>query len=148
MLNASRRGSYRKLLREHLSIKPKDYVHKELAPSRIKTDIEAVDKVINVCENVFKNPWEGDDFVSLSTGLEAAADINDNLLKAKEVGLKACQEFIDTGGSPNPELDFFDPLPKSKMKTFKDLKKVVKVNVKDRMISPWIIYEWMGNEVT
>ena len=56
VLNASRRGSYRKLLREHLSIKPKDYVHKELAPSSIKTNFEAVDKVINVCENVFKNP--------------------------------------------------------------------------------------------
>ena len=59
VLNASRRGSYRKLLREHLSIKPKDSVYKELTPPRIKTDIEAVDKVINVCENVFKSPWEG-----------------------------------------------------------------------------------------
>ena len=117
-----------------MSIKPKDYVHKELAPSRIKTDFEAVDKAINVCENPFKNPWEGGDFVSLSTGLEATAEIKDNLLKAKEVGLKGCQEFIDRRGSPNPELDFFDPLPKSKMRTFKDLKKVVKVNVKDRMV--------------
>ena len=86
MLNASRRESYRKLLREHLSIKPKDYVHKELAPSRIKTDFEAVDKVIKVCENVFKNPWEGGDFHSLSTGLEATAEIKDNLLQVKEVG--------------------------------------------------------------
>ena len=53
------------------------------------------------------NPWEGGDFVSLSTGLEATADIKDNLLKVKEVGLKGCQEFIDTRGSPNPELDLF-----------------------------------------
>ena len=134
VLNASRRGSYRKLLREHLEIKPNEYVHKELAPSRIKTDIEAVDRVINLCENVFKNPWDEGELISLSTGLEATADIKDNLLKAKEVGLKGCQEFIDTRGSANPELDFFDPLPKSKMKTFKDLKKVVKVNVKDRLI--------------
>ena len=59
VLNASRRGSYRQLLREHLAIKPNDYVHKELAPSRIKTDIEALDRVINLCENVFKNPWDG-----------------------------------------------------------------------------------------
>ena len=55
-----------------------------------------------------ENPWKGDDFVSLSTGLEATADIKDNLLKAKEVGLKGCQELIDTRGSPNPELDFFN----------------------------------------
>ena len=109
-----------------MSIKPKDYVHNELVPSRIKTDFEAVNKVNNVCENVFKNPWEGGDFVSLSTGLEAVAEIKDNPLEAKEVGLKGCQEFIDTRGSPNPETQLFDPLTKSKMKTFKDLKKVVK----------------------
>ena len=130
VLNASRKGSYRKLLREHLAIN----VHKKLAPSRIKTDIEAVDRVINLCENVFKNPWDESELISLSTGLEAIADIKDSLFKAKEVGLKGSQEFIDTRGSANPELDFFDPLPKSKMKTFKDLKKVVKVNVKDRLI--------------
>ena len=53
-----------------------------------------------------ENPWKCGDFVSLSTGLEATADIKDNLLKAKEVGLKECKEFIDTRGSPNPELDF------------------------------------------
>ena len=57
-------------------------------------------------------PENLDDFVSLSTGLEATADIKDNLLKAKEVGSKGCQEFIDIRGSPNPELDFFNPLPK------------------------------------
>ena len=74
--------SYRELLREHLSIKPKNYVHKELAPSRIKTDFEAVDKVIAVCENLLKHPLEGGDFVSLSTGLESTADIKGNLLKA------------------------------------------------------------------
>ena len=112
VLNASRRGSYRKLLREHLAVKPNDYVDKELAPSRSKTDIEAVDRVINLCENVFKNPWDEGELISLSTGLEATADIKDSLFKAKEVGLKGSQEFIDTRGSANPELDFFDPLPK------------------------------------
>ena len=106
VLNASSRGSYRKLLREHLAIKPNDYVHKELAPSRIKTDIEAVDRVINLCENVFKNPWDEGELISLSTGLEAAADIKDSLFKEKEVGLNGSQEFIDTRGSANPELDF------------------------------------------
>ena len=117
-----------------MGIKPNDYFDKQLAPSRIKTDIEAVDRVINLCENVFKNPWDEGELISLSTGLEATADIKYSLFKAKEVGLKESQEFIDNRGSANPELDFFDPLPKSKMKTFKDLKKVVKVNVKNRLI--------------
>ena len=34
VLNASRRGTYRKLRREHLSVKPPNYVHKELASER------------------------------------------------------------------------------------------------------------------
>ena len=93
VLNASRRGSYRKLLREHLAIKPNNYVHKELVPSRIKTDIEAVDRVINLCENVFKNPLDEGELISLSTGLEATADIKDSLFKAKEVGLKGSHEI-------------------------------------------------------
>ena len=40
VLNDTRRGVYRKLLREHLSItSSQTYVHKELAPARIKKDL-------------------------------------------------------------------------------------------------------------
>ena len=48
VLNASRKGTYRRLLREHLLIKPPIYVHKELAPGRIKKNIEAVEKGMNL----------------------------------------------------------------------------------------------------
>lgn len=59
MLNDSRRGMFKKLLREHLSMTPdKTYVHKELAPARIKTDLDlgAVEKEVDLLENVFSNP--------------------------------------------------------------------------------------------
>ena len=134
MLNVSRRGTYRKLLREHLSIKPANYVHKELAPGRIKKDIEAVEKGINLLENVFTNPWNGGDLTSLSTGIEATAEAKDSLLGTKNGGFSACLEFISTRCSSSPKLDFFEPLPKSKYKTFKDLKKVVKVSAKHRVL--------------
>ena len=52
VLNASRRAKYRKLIREHLSLKPEGYIHKELAAARIKIDSEAVEKVQDVLENV------------------------------------------------------------------------------------------------
>ena len=74
VLNASRRGTYGKLLIEHLSSKPPNYVHKELAPGRIKKNTtKAVEKGINLLENVFTNPWNGGDLTSLSTGIEATA---------------------------------------------------------------------------
>ena len=134
VLNVSRRATYRKLLREHLSIKPANYVHKELAPGRIKKDIEAVEKGINLLENVFTYPWNGGDLTSLSTGIEATAEVKDSLQGAKNGGFSACLEFISTLCSSSPKLDFFEPLPKSKYKTFKDLKKVVKVSAKHRVL--------------
>jgi len=56
-LNESRRGLFRKLFREQLSVTPdKAYVHKELAPARIKTDLEAVGKIVDLLESVLSNP--------------------------------------------------------------------------------------------
>ena len=58
VLHESRRGLFRKLLREHLSLSPdKAYIHIELAPARIKTDLKAVGKVVDLLEGVFSNPW-------------------------------------------------------------------------------------------
>ena len=147
VLNASRRGTYRKLLREHLSIKPPNYVHKELAPGRIKKDIEAVEKGINLLENVFTNLWNGGDLTSLSTGIEATAEVKDSLLGAKNGGFSACLEFISTQCSSSPKLDFFKPLPKSRYKTFKDLKKVVKVSAKHQVLPlkmDWTLFARMA----
>ena len=136
MLNASRRGAYRKLLREHLSFEPSSlYVHKELVFARIKTDIEAVERVLDLLENVFKNPWSKDsELTSLSTGIEATSEVRSNLLQAKEKGLAACKEFIKDRCSSDSVLDYFDPLKKQKLKTFKDLKAVSKISIKDRVL--------------
>ena len=42
VLNDTSGGEYRKLLREHLSLtSPQTYIHKDLAPARIKEDIKA-----------------------------------------------------------------------------------------------------------
>ena len=106
VLNASRRGTYRKLLREHLPSKPQNYVHKELAPGRIKKDIEAVEKGINLLENVFTNSWNGGDLISLSTGIEATAEVKDSLLGAENGGFSACLQFISSRCSSSPKLDF------------------------------------------
>ena len=75
VLNDSRRGTLRKLLPEHLLMTPDNtYVHEELDPARIKTDLAAVEKVVDLLENVFSNPWtkEGD-LTSLFTGVAATS---------------------------------------------------------------------------
>ena len=122
VLSASRRGTYQKILREHLSFELTSlYVHKELVSAQ--TDLAAVERVVNLLENVFKNPWSKDsELTSLSTGIEATSEVCSNLLQAKEKGLAACKKFIDERCSSNSIIDYFDSLKKQKLKTFKDLK--------------------------
>ena len=136
VLNDSRRGMFRKLLQEHLSLTPdKTYVHKELAPAQIKTDLGAVEKVVHLLENVFSNPWakEGD-LTSLSTGVAATSEVHNDLLEARERGQKAVNEFVVSRCSSAPTTDYFDPLRKMKLKSFKDLKTTTKVRTKDLVL--------------
>ena len=74
-------------LREHLCGNidtidiDKTYVHKERAPARIKTDLGAVEKVVDLLENVFSNPWAKEsDFTSLSIGVAATSEVRSDLL--------------------------------------------------------------------
>ena len=110
------------MLREHLSIrKDSGLVHKELSAGRIKIDNDAVDKVADLLENVFQNPFkEITGLTSLTVGVAATDEIRSNLLEAKEKRKVACKEFVEGRCSSEPKLDFFDPL--KKLKTFKDLK--------------------------
>ena len=58
VLNNCRRSSYRRLLREHLSlVSTENKFHKELTPFRIKSDMEAVASVVDILENVFCSQW-------------------------------------------------------------------------------------------
>ena len=129
-VSMTRRAMYRKLLREHLSINSsKTYIHKELAPARVKEDIKAVEKLVDLLEDVFTNPWKQDAvFTSLSTGIEATKEVSDDLLQAKSRGKQAANDFEVNRCSSDPTLDYFDPLKKAKLKSFKDLKAVRKVH--------------------
>ena len=133
VLNDTRRGVYRKLLCEHLSITLyQTYTHKELAPARVKEDSKAVGKLVDLLEDVFTNPWKQDAaFASLSTGIEATAEVSDDLLQAKSKGKQTTNDFVVNRCSANPTSDYFNPLKKAKLKSFKDLKAVRKVRNKD-----------------
>lgn len=82
MLTDTRRGVYRKLLREHLSItSSQTYVYKELALARIEEDLKALSKLVGLLEDAFTNPWKEDAvFMSLSTGIEATTEVSDDIL--------------------------------------------------------------------
>ena len=52
----------------------------------------------------------------------------------RKVGQNACKEFVKSRCTPNPTLDFFDPLKKNSLKTFKNMKEVTKVRSKDLLV--------------
>ena len=128
------KATYRQLIREHLSLKPEGYMHKELAAARIKTDSEAMEKVQDVLENVLAIPWNGGELASLSTGVLESDKIKDNLLNARKYGETTCKEFVESRFSSLQTIDFFDPLKKVNLQTFKHLKTVVKVSAKNSLI--------------
>lgn len=135
-LNESRQGLFRKLLREHLSVSPdKAFVHKELAPAWIKTDLETVEKVVDLLEGVFSNPWAKDsDLTTLSTGAAETTEVRDELLQARDRGQKALNDFVISQCSSMPTANFFDPSRKMKLKSFKDLNTTTTMRAKDLVL--------------
>ena len=129
VLNASRKAKYRQLIREHLSLKPEGYIHKELAAARIKIDSEAVEKVQDVLENVLTIPWNGGELASLESD-----KIKDNLLNPRTYGETTCKRFVESRCSSLQTIDFFDLMKKVNLQTFKHLKKAVKVSAKNSLI--------------
>ena len=57
--------------------------------------------------------------------------VRDDLLQANAKGKSACKEFVFQRCSSIATSDFFDPLKKLKLKSFKELKTVTKVRAKD-----------------
>ena len=91
--------------------------------------------MVDLLENVFKNPLSEDSkLTGLSTGIEATSEVRSNLLQAKERGLAACKKVIEARCSSDSTIDYFDPLKKQKLKTFKALKTIRKISIKDRVL--------------
>ena len=111
------------------------YIHEKLAPARIKEDIKAVGKMVDLLDDVFPNLWREDTgFTSLFTGIEVTTKVNDDLMQGKSKGKQAANDFVVKGCSSNPTSDYFDPLKKTKPKSFKNLKAVCKVHNKEQTL--------------
>ena len=120
VLNNCRSSPYRRLFREHISlVSTENKFHKELTPSRIKSEMEAVASVVDVLENVFCSPWnrEVDHLISLSTGMSATPEIRNDLLEANDKGKSASREFVKQRCSSDAAITFFDPLKNLKLKS-------------------------------
>ena len=81
------------------------------------------------------HPFEERGLVSLSSGIIATTGIKDDLMNLYLLGKKAMGNFINEPLNENNSVDFFKPVKKLNLKTFKHIMKVIKVSVKDRIIA-------------
>jgi hypothetical protein len=100
----------------------------------MKKDTEDVEKVIDVLSDILTIPWCGEELISLSSGIEATDAVRQDILEARNIGLKACEHFVSNRCSSIPTLDFFDPLKKANLKTFKNLKKPLNVKTSKQVV--------------
>ena len=69
--------------------------HNDLQRSRITRDKTDVKNIISLLQDTWLNPFNPDlqDLVCLSTGKVASSEVEDDLLRAKEVGEEAYKAF-------------------------------------------------------
>ncbi|KAK3746969.1 hypothetical protein QZH41_002521 [Actinostola sp. cb2023] len=101
--------------------------------ARISRDEADVRSLLAMLEEHWINPIsnEQQDIVCLSTGKVATPKIQEDLLNAKAVGEKAYEAFrVQRLETDPPKVKFHDSLKKSKLQTFSELNKKVKVKSK------------------
>lgn len=98
--------------------------HPDLHKTRICKDEKQVSGICELLENEWTNPFDKNpsSIVQLSTGAEASADVQNDLLSAKEKGKKAYEEFKYDRLEKNEA--FFNPISKIQLKMFKSSKEV------------------------
>ena len=84
----------------------------------------------SLLQDTWLNPFnpELQDFVWLSTGKDAPSEVQDDLLRAKNVGEEGYKAFRDQRLECDPpNVKFQDTIKKTKLITFTDLNKKIKV---------------------
>ena len=132
-LVAEYRSIFLKQLKHMLHLDKSNSEHNDLQNTRISRDETDVRSLLDMLESHWINPFssEQQDLVCLSTGKAATPKVEEDLLNAKAVGDKAYEVFrVQRLETSPPKVQFHDSLKKSKLQTFSDLKKKVKVKGK------------------
>ena len=116
-----------------VQVKRPSYHHGEMLATRKVKDEKAVTAVESLIES-WNNPFiESKQLVSISTGTEAPEDVTQDLIKAREVGEQAYQQFREERLEAfKPKKKCHDPMKLKKLQTFSALSKNRKVTVDGR----------------
>ena len=90
--------------------------------------------MVEILSDTFINDFTDSHLVCISKGLVATEKVCENLMNAKTHGKNTMKTFMKERLEEGATIDFFEPLKKLGLKTFSNLRKAVKVGVKDRMV--------------
>ena len=76
-----------------IKLKSSSKVHNNLGEYRMLQDEAAIKSMVNVISNVFASPFEGEELISFSTGLQATKEVEADLILAKERKTEAKNVF-------------------------------------------------------
>ena len=109
---------------------PKAGHHRELEKAEIQKFEDAVKNVLSVI-NSFTNPFkvvDKDHLFSLASSAPASPEVENDVLRAEELGREANRKFIqDRFINGSSEALFYKPIKKQKLKTMEACNKTVKL---------------------
>jgi len=92
--------------------------HKDGGATRVARDEKAVQEIVQTVTNLV-DPFKQHEVIThISSGKHASPSMENDLISAGQVGLKAVHTFATERLSPDGETPFHDPLPKHSLKTF------------------------------
>ena len=132
-MTAEYKCSFLAHLRNMVQVKRPSYHHDEILAARQVKDEKAVTAVESLIES-WNNPFiESKQLVSISTATEAPEDVPQDLIKAREIGEQAYQQFREERIEAfKPKKKIHDPMKLTRLQTFPALSKKRKVTVDGR----------------
>ena len=134
-MTAEYRCSFLGQLRDFVQVKRSSAHQDDLHEPRIEKDEKSVASVQSLIES-WNNPFDqSQELSSISTAQKVPLDVANDLMRARQVGEKAYQQFkTERIESLTPKTKFHDPLKLNKLKTFSSLAKQKTVNSNGRAL--------------
>lgn len=131
----------------HRTLQGPDEV-KCMTKSQVKRWNKDVQQMANMFEGTFRDPFSLTEppvhLIKFATGCVAPPAVEDSLLGALAKGSTMLSKFVQERLAPEeggtPRKSFFDPLPRSNVKTMSELNKTVKVHNKNISLNGEVMY--------
>ena len=105
--------------------------HQETKPTAMKRDDQQVTDLIDHIVNKMTDPFDvalhPTPLINISTGMHASREVQESLLNCVEQGTKMVKSFVDGSLSEDQSRSFYNPITRSKLKSFEDMTKKTKL---------------------